>query len=46
MPLKVNVGKEQWITPTEEWQSVKPAGFDGKTFEVDRNFFIKTMKTE
>jgi aminopeptidase N len=47
MPLKVNVGKEQWITPTEEWQSLKPAnGFDGKTFVVDRNFFVTSKKVD
>jgi len=47
MPLKVNIGKEQWITPTEEWQSLKLADwFDGKTFVVDRNFYINTKKVE
>jgi aminopeptidase N len=40
MPVKVNVGKEQWITPTEEWQTLPLTGFDGKTFTPDRNFYI------
>lgn len=43
MPLKINTGRELWITPTTEWQELKMAGgYDGKTFKVDRNFYVKT----
>jgi aminopeptidase N len=55
MPLKVFVGglPEQWITPTEDWQTMK-AGTGGQTivssggadgnFSVDRNFYITVKK--
>lgn len=47
LPVKVNVGKEQWITPTEEWQTLQLADwFDGKTFTVDRNFYIRSKKVD
>ncbi len=46
MPLKVDLGgKEQLITPTEEWKTVKLAdGYDGKSFSVDKNFYIISKK--
>ncbi len=46
MPLKVSFGnKEKWIKPTTEWQTVKPGGgYDGSTFMVNRNFYIRTRK--
>jgi aminopeptidase N len=47
MPLKTNAGKELWITPKEEWQTLQlPDWFDGKTFVVDRNFYITSKKVE
>lgn len=51
LPVKVSFGKEDkselWIKPTENWQSIKLADwFDGKTFTVNPNFYIKTKKTE
>lgn len=43
--VKLNSGKEEWLRPTENWQTMKnPAGFDGKTFIADRNFYIETKK--
>jgi len=47
MPVKVNLGKEQWIKPTESWQTLQLADwFDGKTFTVDRNFYITAKKVQ
>ncbi len=43
MPVKVKLSgdRTQFITPSEEWQSLKLADwYDGKTFEVDRNFYV------
>lgn len=41
MPVKVNTGKELFIYPTEKWKSITLArNHDGKTFRVDRNFYI------
>ncbi|HEY4148668.1 MAG TPA: M1 family metallopeptidase [Chitinophagaceae bacterium] len=42
LPLKIVDGEEQWIKPTEEWQTIhtgKPAGFT-----VDRNFYVNVKK--
>jgi aminopeptidase N len=46
LPIKVSFGKtggkEEWIKPTGEWQTLDLADwFDGKTFVPDRNFYIK-----
>lgn len=51
LPLKVNFGKEdkseQWIKPTEKWQTVKLADWYDKTsFTVNSNFYINTRKVE
>ena len=51
LPLKVSFGKEdkseQWIKPTEEWNTIKLADwYDKSTFTVNPNFYIKTKKTE
>jgi aminopeptidase N len=51
LPLKINLGNEghtdNWIEPTQQWQTLHLADwFDGKTFEVNRNFYIKTKKVE
>ncbi len=46
MPVKVLVGeKETWLTPTTEWQTEK-IKTKGKTFKVDRNFYIKTKEAK
>jgi aminopeptidase N len=47
LPLKVSFGKadksEQWIKPTTSWQELKlPDWYDGKTFMVNPNFYVKT----
>ena len=45
MPVKINTGKSQWITPAADWQSLKlPTTHDGETFSVDKNFYINTKK--
>lgn len=39
--------KEKWIKPTTEWKT-EPMGssFDGTTFKVDDNFYVKVKKAE
>lgn len=45
MPVKVSTGKTCWIKPSTTWQSMKLSGkCDGKTFSVDKNFYINTKK--
>jgi aminopeptidase N len=47
IPIKVNIGKEQWLEPTTDWQTQKPGDwFDGKTFTIDRNFYIYLKKAD
>ncbi len=49
MPVKVKLAgdRTQFITPSEEWQSLKLADwYDGKTFEVDRNFYITAKQAK
>jgi aminopeptidase N len=41
MPLKINAGKEVWLTPTEEWQTT-PVSI-GK-ISVDPNFYVASRK--
>jgi aminopeptidase N len=47
LPLKVYLGaadkREQWIKPTDKWQELKLTDeYDGKTFVVNANFYVKT----
>ncbi|MFM2361727.1 MAG: hypothetical protein RLZZ316_629 [Bacteroidota bacterium] len=45
MPVKFFAGKEQWLKPTQKWQSTRFADwFDAKQFKIDRNFYIETKK--
>ncbi len=45
MPVKVNVGKEIWITPTTAWTNLALADWHtGNEFTVDRNFYVKSKK--
>jgi len=46
MPVKVSLGKkDQWITPTEKWESLQLADwYDQKTFAPDKNFYITVKK--
>lgn len=48
MPVKVNFGRELWITPkTAKWNTLELRdGFDGKTFSVDKNFYINSKKVD
>ncbi len=50
LPLKVSFGEgkpQQWIKPTDKWQSIKPAAWDDKkTFVVDPNFYVKVQKKD
>ncbi|MEP7143754.1 MAG: M1 family metallopeptidase [Ferruginibacter sp.] len=45
MPLKINFNSQQWIKPTEDWQTLSGATADNK-FSVDVNFYIKTKKVD
>lgn len=44
MPLKINSKKEQWIKPTEEWQTIKLNPADGAKFSIDPGFYIIAKK--
>lgn len=46
LPLKIHLGNEQWINPTQEWLSVKIIPGMENDFKVDDNFYIKTKKVE
>ena len=47
LPVKVSYGKkEKWIKPTAEWQTVQPGSwYDGNTFNVNKNFYIRIKKS-
>lgn len=47
LPIKVSFGEpagnEQWIKPTTKWKKTKlKKGYDGKTFEINKNFYVKS----
>ena len=46
MPLKINYQKQQWIKPTEEWQTITKYSEADNKFLVDANFYIKTKKVD
>jgi len=46
MPLKISLTREQWIKPTEEWQTLKGITEEDHKFSVDPNFYIKTKKVD
>lgn len=51
LPVKVSFGKadktEQWIKPTQKWQTIKLADwYDKQTFVINPNFYIKSRKIE
>ena len=46
MPLKINFKKQQWIKPTEEWQTLNVYPEGDNNFSVDVNFYIKTKKVD
>ena len=41
MPLKIMAGKEIWISPTGEWQTISVESAD---FSIDRNFYVHSRK--
>jgi len=47
LPLKISLDTagnfQQWITPTAKWKNLKTGKrYDGKTFTVDKNFYVFT----
>jgi aminopeptidase N len=48
MPVKIDAGKEIWVTATTSWQQSPEYkdGFDKDKFTIDRNFYIKSKKVE
>jgi aminopeptidase N len=48
LPVKISLGrKEQWLKPSAEWKTLKPGNwYDGKTFIVNENFYIRVKKVE
>jgi aminopeptidase N len=44
MPVKIHLKNDQWINPTEQWQSMNATTTSELT--VDPNFYIQTKKTE
>ncbi len=51
LPVKVWFGKEdkseQWIKPTDKWQSISLADwYDKKSFTINPNFYIKSRKID
>ena len=46
LPLKIKFKTEQWIKPTEKWQTLNLYPEGDNSFTVDPNFYIKTKKVE
>ncbi len=48
LPVKISLGKkEQWLKPSTEWKTLKPGNwYDGKTFMVNENFYIRLQRVE
>ncbi len=46
LPLKLFLGIEYWVNPTEEWETIKIMPGQDKDFKVDENFYIKTKKVK
>ncbi|MEP7109181.1 MAG: M1 family metallopeptidase [Ferruginibacter sp.] len=46
MPLKINFNSQQWISPTQEWQTFNGSSGGINNFSVDLNFYIKTKKVD
>ena len=45
-PLKIKFKTEQWIKPTEKWQTLNLYPEGDNSFTVDPNFYIKTKKVD
>mgnify|MGYP006203025401 CR=1 FL=1 len=42
LKIKVDTGKETWLSPSSSWQVLDAgAGYDRKKFKVDQNFYIQ-----
>jgi len=46
LPLKLYLGVEHWVTPGEDWETIKIIPGQENDFKVDENFYIKTKKVE
>ncbi len=46
LPLKIKFKTEQWIKPTEQWQTLNLYPEGDNSFTVDPNFYIKTKKVD
>ena len=46
LPLKTSVKSQEWIRPTEEWQTIKTSQEEAAKFSIDPNFYIKTKKVD
>ncbi|MBS1759720.1 MAG: M1 family metallopeptidase [Bacteroidetes bacterium] len=48
MPLKISVkGTERWVTPTENWQTIKLGkGITPATFSINKNFYVDSKKVD
>lgn len=46
MPLKLYLGIEYWVNPTQAWEMIKIRPGQDKDFKVDENFYIKTKQVE
>jgi aminopeptidase N len=47
MPVKIYAGKkEQWIRPTEKWQTLQLPNSEGKSLSPDKNFYINIRKVQ
>jgi len=45
LKIKADIGKEIWLSPTSSWQTYDAgAGYNGKKFTVDPNFYIQVRK--
>ena len=44
--VKLNGEREEWIQPSNNWKTLNVNGFDGKSFAVDRNFYVTSKKAE
>lgn len=47
MPLKIVMGKEMMIRPTDQWQSLRLSkDQEGKSLSVDKNFYIHELQVK
>ena len=44
--VKLSPDHEEWIQPSLNWKTSNSSNYDGKTFIVDRNFYIDTKKVK